>query len=179
MQFYLTVVWFHLKLCTKKDVDCFGQLRERKIWLAYVRLLSLPFAFFTIFVSNLAHAYNFTVILKPLNNFFKKLDNPEINHQLTYPQGFKDIENKEGNGASNVTKFFPSDFVFSSERPHYSLALFSSFIFTCTTLAKKLICNQKDPSITSRSYWGVFVPMKIRWMITCIAERKQNAKSIA
>ena len=174
MQFYLTVVWFHLKLCTKKDVDCFGQLPERKIWLAYVRLLSLPFLYLIWFTPT-----NFSVILKPLNNFLKKLDNPEINHQFTYPQGFKDIENKEGHGASNVTKFFPSDFVFSSERPHYSLALFSSFIFTCTTLAKKLICNQKDPSITSRSYWGVFVPMKTRWMITCIAERKQNAKSIA
>ena len=102
MQFYLTVVWFHLKLCTKKDVDCFGQLPERKIWLAYVRLLSLPFLYLIWFTPT-----NFTVILKPLNNFFKKLDNPEINHQFTYPQGFKDIENKEGNGASNVTKFFP------------------------------------------------------------------------
>ena len=120
MQFYLIVVWFHLKLCTKKDVDCFGQLRERKIWLAYVRLLSLPFLYLIWFTPT-----NFTVILKPLNSFFKKLDNPEINHQFTYPQGFKDIENKEGNGASNVTKCFPSDFVFSSERPHYSLALFS------------------------------------------------------
>ena len=27
---------------------------------------------------------------------------------------------------------FPPDFVFTSERPHYSLALFSSFIYTCT-----------------------------------------------
>ena len=66
--------------------------------------------------------------------------------------------------------------MFSSERPHYSLALFSSFIFTCTTWAKKLFCNQKDPSITSRSYWRVFVLMKIRWMITCIAERKHKCK---
>ena len=27
--------------------------------------------------------------------------------------------------------------MFTSERPHYSLALFSSFIYTCTTSAKK------------------------------------------
>ena len=28
------------------------------------------------------------------------------------------------------------DFVFTTERPHHSLALFSSFICKCTTLAK-------------------------------------------
>ena len=108
-------------------------------------MLSLPFLYPIWFTPT-----NFTVILKPLNNFFKKLDNPEINHQLTYPQGFKDIENKEGNGASNVTKFFPSDFVFSSERPHYSLALFSSFIFTCTT------CGKKKTNLQSKGPFNYF-----------------------
>ena len=80
------------------------------------------------FVFNLVHAYRFHA--KQLDKFFKKLDNPEINRQFTYPLSFKDIENKQGN------KILPPDFVFTSERPHYSLALFSSFICTCTTLAK-------------------------------------------
>ena len=31
----------------------------------------------------------------------------------------------------------PKDLVGKSERPHYSLILFSNFIFTCTTLSKK------------------------------------------
>ena len=31
-----------LELCTKKEGDCFGRLRERRIWLTYVGLLSLP-----------------------------------------------------------------------------------------------------------------------------------------
>ena len=43
MQFHLIVVWFHLNLCTKKEGDCVGRLREKRIWLDYVRLLSLHF----------------------------------------------------------------------------------------------------------------------------------------
>ena len=31
-----------LELCTNKEGDCFGRLRERRIWLTYVGLLSLP-----------------------------------------------------------------------------------------------------------------------------------------
>ena len=42
MQFYLIVVWFHLKLCIKKEADCFGWLWQRRIWLDYVQLLSWP-----------------------------------------------------------------------------------------------------------------------------------------
>ena len=34
-------------------------------------------------------------------------------------------------------QLFPLDFVFTSERPHYSVALFSSFIYTCT-FSKKI-----------------------------------------
>ena len=47
MQFHLIVIWFHLKLCTKKEGDCFGRLRERRIWLAYDWLLSSPFLYVT------------------------------------------------------------------------------------------------------------------------------------
>ena len=48
-----------------------------------------------------------------MDNLFRKLDNPEISHQFISPPSFKDIENN-----------FSPRFVFSSERPHYSLALF-------------------------------------------------------
>ena len=34
------------------------------------------------------------------------------------------------------TTFFLPDFVFTSECPHYSRALYSTFIFTCTTQQK-------------------------------------------
>ena len=37
--------------------------------------------------------------------------------------------------ASNVP-IFPADFVFTSDHPYYSPVLYSSFISTCTTLAK-------------------------------------------
>ena len=43
--------------CTKKERDCFGRLRKRGIWLAYVRLLSLPFLYVIWSTST-----NFTVI---------------------------------------------------------------------------------------------------------------------
>ena len=42
-------------------------------------------------------------------------------------------------------KIFPSGFVFSSERPHYSLALFSSFKFHVHNLSKKTILQSKGP----------------------------------
>ena len=141
-------------------------------------LISLRSAsFFTNFVSNLVHAYKFHGNLKIA--FLKKLDNPEINHQFTCTLRASRFQGHWKQGRQwgfKCHKIFPSGFVFSSEHPHYSLALFSGFIFTCTTWAKKLFCNQKDPSVTSRSYWGVFVLMKIRWMITCIAERKHKCK---
>ena len=38
-----------------------------------------------------------------------------------------------------------TDFVFTSEHPHYSLALFASFIYQCTNFSKKLICIEKAP----------------------------------
>ena len=77
----------------KKDGDYLGRLLERRIWLAYVRqLLSLPFLYVI-----WSTPTNFTVIYKPMDNLFKKLDNPEISHQFISPPSFKDTENKEGN----------------------------------------------------------------------------------
>ena len=31
------------------------------------------------------------ILKQPLDNFFKKHDNPEVNHQFTSPPSFKDI----------------------------------------------------------------------------------------
>ena len=95
-------------------------------------------AFITIFVCNLVHTDKFHGNLKPPDNFLKILHSLETNHQLISPPSFKDIENKEGN-YMGLQMFQPPtppppDFVFTSERPHYSLALFSSFIGTCTTI---------------------------------------------
>ena len=69
-----------------------------------VRLLSLPLLYVIWLTPT-----NFTVIQKPLDIFFKILDNPEINHQFILPPSFKDIENKERqlNGTLNVTNFPP------------------------------------------------------------------------
>ena len=39
---------------------------------------------------------NFAFSQKPLNKFFYKFDNPEINRQYVFPAGFKNIENREG-----------------------------------------------------------------------------------
>ena len=38
-------------------------------------------AFVTVFAGNLVHAYNFRIFKKPLDKFFHKFDNPEINCQ--------------------------------------------------------------------------------------------------
>ena len=38
----------YLKLFTKKGRDCFGQLQERRIWLTYIQLVSLPFLYYVI-----------------------------------------------------------------------------------------------------------------------------------
>ena len=45
---------------------------------------------------NLVHAYKFRIFQKPLDNFFYKFDNPEINCQLIYPASFKKIEIRKG-----------------------------------------------------------------------------------
>ena len=38
-------------------------------------------AFVTVFARNLVHAYKFRIFQKPLDKFFYKFDNPEINCQ--------------------------------------------------------------------------------------------------
>ena len=44
-----------------------------------------------------------------------------------------------------MSQIFPPDFVFTSEHPHYLLALFASFIYKCTNSSEKLICIEKAP----------------------------------
>ena len=39
---------------------------------------------------------NFAFFQKPLDKFFYKFDNPEINCQEIFPASFKNIENREG-----------------------------------------------------------------------------------
>ena len=68
MPFHLIGVLFHLKLSTKKEGDCFGALRERGIWEAYIRLLSLPFFNVIWFPPK-----NFTVLKNRSINFCKSL----------------------------------------------------------------------------------------------------------
>ena len=41
--------------------------------------------------------------------------------------------------------------VFTSERPHYSLALFSSFICTCKFSKKIEFASKKDPRLSLRN----------------------------
>ena len=39
---------------------------------------------------------NFALFQKPLDKFFYKFDNPEINRQEIFSASFKNIENREG-----------------------------------------------------------------------------------
>ena len=39
---------------------------------------------------------NIAFFQKPLDKFFYKFDNPEINRQEIFPASFKNIENREG-----------------------------------------------------------------------------------
>ena len=53
-------------------------------------------AFDTVFGGNLSMPKNFAFFQKPLDKFFYKFDNPEINCQEIFPASFKNIENREG-----------------------------------------------------------------------------------
>ena len=55
------------------------------------------------------------------------------------------------NRASNITNFSP-DFVFTSERPLHSLALFSSFICTCTTSKRYKFASKRTLDYFPKKY---------------------------
>ena len=50
--------------------------------------------------------------------------------------------------------------MFTRERPHYSLALFSSFIYTCT-FSKKIEFASKRPSVKSPGYANYWVKRSV------------------
>ena len=96
---------------------------------------------------------NFAFFRKPLDKFLYKFDNPEINCQEIFPASFKNIENRKGfKIGPQIQPIFPPDFVFTSERPHYSLALFSSFICTCTTIKRYKFASKRALDYFPKKY---------------------------
>ena len=65
-----------LKTAYKKRGELLWAIASKK---NFINLHSA--AFVTVFARNLVHAYNFRIFQKPLDNFFYKFDNPEINCQ--------------------------------------------------------------------------------------------------
>ena len=131
MQLHLIVVWYHWKLPSKKEGNCSGRSRERRILLTHIQLLLLQFVNVIWSIPT-----NFALFQKLRDKFFYKLDNLEIICQYI-PCKFQEHW-KQGrllNRASERSNFLPR-FEFTSDRPHYSLALFWSFICTCTTSKK-------------------------------------------
>ena len=66
--------------CVSLYQEFFWRNRLREYVPAIIASIMAKFAFFQ----------------KPLDNFFYKFDNPEINRQEIFPASFKDIENREG-----------------------------------------------------------------------------------
>ena len=71
---HLIVVWFHWKLCTKKEGNCSGRSRVRRILLTCIQLLLLQFLHVIWSVPT-----NFAFFKKPPDKFFYKFENSEIN----------------------------------------------------------------------------------------------------
>ena len=89
-QLHLIVVWFHWKLHTRKEGNWSGRSRERRILLTCIQLLLIQFLGVIWSMPK-----NFAFFQKPLDKFFYKFDNPEINCQEIFPASFKNIENGE------------------------------------------------------------------------------------
>ena len=141
---YLTVDWFYWKLRTEKEGNCSGR-SEVRILLTCIQLL---LRFLHVIWSM---PTNFSLFKKPLDKFFLYTCKSPDQSSISVPCKFQEHW-KQGRLLNNVLKynqFFPSDFMFKIERPHYSLALFSSFKCRCTT-SKKNKLHQKEHSITFR-----------------------------
>ena len=80
-----------LKTAYKKNGNCSGRSRERRILLTCIQLLLIQFLDVIWSMPK-----NFAFFQKPLDKFFYKFDNPEINRQEMFPASFKNIENREG-----------------------------------------------------------------------------------
>ena len=84
--------WFNsIENCVQKKGNCSGRSRVRRILLTCIQLLLIRFLDVIWSMPK-----NFAFFQKPLDKFFYKFDNPEINCQEIFPASFKNIENREG-----------------------------------------------------------------------------------
>ena len=121
---------------------------------------------------------NFAFFQKPLDKFFYKFDNSEINRQEIFPASFKNIGNREGfQIGPQIWPIFPPDFVFTSERPHYSLALFSSFICTCTTSKRYKFASKRTLDYFPKKY-PVYANITIMASLRCHGDSDCNKTQI-
>ena len=81
----------HSGLHTKKEGNCSGRSRVRRILSTCIQLLLIQFLDVIWSMPK-----NFAFFQEPLDKFFYKFDNPEINRQEIFPASFKNIENREG-----------------------------------------------------------------------------------
>ena len=141
MRFHLIVVWFHLKLCTKKEGDCFGRWRERGIWLGYVRLLSLPFLY--------------GIWSTPTNlkiNCVKKLTIPRLIINLYLRQVSRILKTRKViEWGFNCQNFFPY-FVFTSEHPSLFTGIVCKFHVHVHNMIQKSAIRMYRPR--SFSHWS-------------------------
>ena len=80
-----------LKTTFKKRENCSGRSQVRRILLTCIQLLLIQFLDVIWSMPK-----NFAFFQKPLDKFFYKCDNPEINRQEIFSASFKNIENSEG-----------------------------------------------------------------------------------
>ena len=118
-----------LKTAYKKEENCSGRSRVRRILVTCIQLLLLQFLHVIWSMPTI-----FAFFKKPLDKFFINFAIPRsIVYKYTL-QVLRTLKTekafKQGLRYSNI-QIFPPDFVFTSERPHYSLALFPRFICTC------------------------------------------------
>ena len=136
-----------LKTAYKKRGELLWAIASKK---NFINLHSATFV--TVFARNLVHGHKFRIFQKTARWIFWQIWQSRNQLSINIPCKFQEHwkQRRFLNRASNITNFSP-DFVFTSERPRYSLALFSSFICTCT-LARRYNLRQKGPSVKSPEY---------------------------
>ena len=80
-----------LKTAYKKEGNCSGRSRVRRILLTCIQLLLIQ-----VLDVIWSIATNLAFFKKPLAKFFYKFDDLEINRQQIFPGSFKNTENREG-----------------------------------------------------------------------------------
>ena len=109
-----------LKTASKKEGNCSGRSRERRILLPRIQLLLLQFVYVIWSIPT-----NFALFQKPLNKFVYKLDN-HIHLSINIPCKFQE-HCKQGrlvNSASKGSNFFPQIWVYK-----WSSSLFIGIVF--------------------------------------------------